>query len=172
MISRYRNAAATDQRGLEWSAGLTPVTIIPGLEAGLQTTGSIFRYRYEDFQSDGVILNDKMIPGIPRANVSSVLNFVVIKKVHVDLMHYWYDRMPLDNQNKNWTSSYHLLNVMASTYFRTGKHFELKVHGGINNLTSEHYSSFLALNATNGRFYNPMPGVNFFAGIGLVYSRN
>jgi iron complex outermembrane receptor protein len=172
MISRYRNAAAADQRGLEWSAGLLPLTIVPGVEAGLQTSGSIFRYRFDDFQSNGTILNDKMIPGIPRANVSSVLNVGLFQKVNIDIMHYWFDRMPLDNRNNIYTASYHLLNVLASIKFRTGQNFDLKVHGGINNLLGTEYSSFHALNASNGRFFNPMPETNFFAGISLVYSKN
>jgi iron complex outermembrane recepter protein len=172
MISLYRNAAATHQRGLEWSIAMLPLTLTPGLEIGMNTSGSVFRYAYENFESNGIIFNDKRIPGIPNANVVSGMNIIVKKKVNIDIFHYWYDKMPLDNANQNWTASYHLLNAAISTTFQTGKPFELKVQGGINNLLGTEYSSFLALNATNGRFYNPMPGINFFAGIALGYSKN
>ncbi len=172
MLNLYRNIASADQRGFEWSIAMDPVTLIPGIEAGIQTGGSIFRFSFDDFKLDNNLYNDKLIPGVPKANVNSNLNLIIAKKVNFQLMHYWYDRMPLDNSNVNWTSSYHLINAMVSTYFRIGKHFELKLHGGINNALGEEYSSFLALNATNGRFFNPMPGANFFAGFGLIYSRN
>lgn len=172
MINLYRNAASADQRGFEWSVTMTPVTLVPGIELGWQSGGSVFRYNYDDFESDNKIYNEKMIPGIPRANAASNISVIVRKKVNFDILHYWYDRMPFDNGNLLWTSSYHLLNAVIATSFRAGEHFEFKLHGGINNILGTEYSSFLALNATNGRFFNPMPGANFFAGFGLIYTRN
>jgi iron complex outermembrane receptor protein len=46
----------------------------------------------------------------------------------------------------------------------------LHVHGGINNLLDTQYSGLLAYNSSFGSYFNPAPGVNYFAGLGLTQS--
>jgi iron complex outermembrane receptor protein len=86
------------------------------------------------------------------------------------IIDYWMDRMPIENSNTTWTSSYHLLNAIASYEFNILKNFECAVHAGVNNLLNSSYSSFLNLNAAGNKYYNPSAPINLFAGIRLNYT--
>jgi iron complex outermembrane receptor protein len=93
-----------------------------------------------------------------------------LKGISVGLIDYWMDRMPIDNENTTWTSSYHILNAFAGYRFNVLKQVDCSLHGGINNILDASYSSFLSINGNAGRYYNPSAPRNFFIGFNIRYT--
>jgi iron complex outermembrane receptor protein len=168
-LQRYHNAGSTLQRGLEWSFKYTYKSVAEGLGISLWNNGTRNNHRFSKYVVDDQILNGNNIPGIPLTQINSGLQFEY-KHFSTSIIDYWMDRMPLENSNTTWTSSYHLLNAIASYQFNILKNFECAVHAGVNNLLNTSYSSFLNLNAAGNKYYNPSAPTNFFAGLRLNYT--
>jgi iron complex outermembrane receptor protein len=47
--------------------------------------------------------------------------------------------------------------------------WEVRPFVGVNNLFDEEYSGSVVVNAAGSRFFEPSPGRNAFAGLGLAY---
>jgi iron complex outermembrane receptor protein len=89
------------------------------------------------------------------------------QRLTLGVMHFYYDKMALDNANLHWSNPYHLLNARLDIVARKGKYIELDVYAGMNNLLNAKYSSFYQLNANNSAYYNPSATSNWFAGLRL-----
>ena len=168
-ITKYHNAAQADQKGIEWLFNYTYQPNHDLLETRFWTAGSVFHFIYDNYQQDGRIFNGNKLPGVPLVNMNSGVSFTAVERVKLDILHYWFDRMPLNNENTVWAPSYHLINMRASCPFRVAKVFELALHTGINNLFNEEYSSFYNLNAFANRYFNPSPGRNYYFGFSFTY---
>ena len=73
-----------------------------------------------------------------------------------------------DNANAVKTDSYLVSNVRAG-YRWSLNHWEFQPFAGVNNLFGEHYMSNIRINASFGRYYEPAPERNVYAGIELSY---
>jgi iron complex outermembrane receptor protein len=168
-LQRYHNAGSTLQRGVEWSFKWHCITGANGSGFVLWNNGTRNNHRFHKYVVDEQILNGNNIPGVPLTQMNSGLQ-LKHKHFSASIIDYWMDRMPLENSNSNWTSSYHLLNIMASYQLPVFKHFDLSLHAGVNNLLDSSYSSFFNLNAAGNKYYNPSAPRNFFCGFGLNYT--
>src|SRR5690606_13618643 len=78
--------------------------------------------------------------------------------------YFYSDRLPLDDKNSNYNSSYHLADSKMGYKVNLGKSFLIDVYGGLNNILDQKYSSIVSLNAANygggAAYYNPSPRRN------------
>lgn len=152
------------------------------LHRGLEAS---FNHRFEfiddsfveqiSFRSAAAIQNfkntsdeDYSIPGVPLATLSSGINVLFGRTLSIDINHYWSDRAPLNDENSDYLNAYHLLNTKI-TWEKKIRKLQVELYAGINNITDTKYTSFPAVNAFGGRYYNPAPALNMYGGIGLAY---
>ncbi len=165
--TRFANSGSTIQRGIEWSITKTFFKQHNALQIHLQTAGSAYNYRFDDFRRDEVQLSGKFIPGVPLFNTSTNIQFDWKKKLQLDIAHFWFDKTTLNNANSAWSNAYNLANLKVSYGISIKEKVDLSFFAGINNMFNASYSSFYGLNDINGRYFNPSPPKNYFGGIGV-----
>ncbi len=173
---RYTNSGNTTQRGVEWN--ITKTFRIKSAKHSLRLwhSGSAFNYTFDDYVIDDAQLSGKKLAGVPLFNTSSGAAFTFRNKVNIQLIHFWMDKTPLNNDNTAWSNAYHLLNARASFDTPLGKAIVMNVYAGMNNITGTAYTSFFNLNAaitpnpkTTGRYFNPAPPINYYGGLSLTW---
>jgi iron complex outermembrane receptor protein len=168
-VQRFHNAGSTIQRGIEWSFNYNSGNDMDNMSFSCWNTGTLNRHRFDKYEVDESILNDLYIPGIPVAQMNTGAQ-LQLKGISVGLINYWMDRMPIDNENTTWTSSYHILNAFAGYRFNVLKQLDCSLQGGINNILDASYSSFLSINGNAGKYYNPSATRNYFIGFNIRYT--
>lgn len=167
----YSNTGATRQEGIEWTLR-KHFAFGDSLEHSLSCwlSGAFQHYQFEDYIVDGVQVAGKVLPGVPKATVSSGVQMSLFDGgVTWSLTHYWMDRVRLNNANTVWGKAYHLLNtrvgiklISSETSRFTGEFFV-----GVQNVTNTEYTSFYAFNGAAGRYYNPSQPRSLFFGFTL-----
>ncbi len=168
-IQLYHNDGSTMQSGLEWTLHWRTNKSSDFFSLELWNTGSINNHRFDDYVSNGTILNENRLPGVPLSQMNSGVN-VQYKAFAISIIDYWMDRMPLNNTNTQWSNPYHLMNVMATWDLKLWGNLDCRLHAGVNNLFNSNYSSFLNLNAAASKFYNPSAPRNTFFGVRINYT--
>jgi iron complex outermembrane receptor protein len=80
----------------------------------------------------------------------------------------WVGAQFANNANTTRVPSYTVANLRLGTEFDSGG-ARLSPFVGINNLTDETYFSNIRINAFGGRFFEPAPDRNFYAGITVAF---
>ena len=168
-LDRYRNAGSTTQQGIEWSVKYTSDLIKNKLSITAWNNGGLNNPRFVNYQVDENKLGGYRIPGVALAQVNSGLD-IQFKGFSLAIQDFWLDRMPLNNINTEWSSSYHLTNIIFHYHFNRNKSLQWSVHAGANNVLNTSYTSFFNLNAFGGKYYNPAPPLNLFAGFRISYT--
>jgi len=164
---RFANSGNTVQRGIEWSLSKSVFKASSHFQIHIQTAGSAYLYRFDDYRSNETQLSGKAIPGVPLFNTSTNVQLDWKKKLQLDIAHFWFDKAPLNNGNTSWSNSYHLVNSRLSYVVAIKKKLEISFYAGINNVFNARYSSFYGLNDINGRYFNPSPPTNYYGGIAV-----
>lgn len=114
--------------------------------------------------------NGNQVPGVPVHRFNQQLNVNLLSIWTLRLSHQYFDKIVLNNENTDFTPSYHLLNLFTEVQLLSEKRkLQLSLFGGINNALDEFYFDFLQINAGFGRYYNPAPPRNEYAGIRLQW---
>lgn len=120
---------------------------------------------FEDFEGlDGVSYDGNRIPGIPKSLVQAGVRWQPRTALHLafDVLHA--SRFFADNANSVDAGDYTVADFRIE-YRWQGKRLELAPFAGVNNIFDENYSGNIRLNAAFGRYFEPAPGRNFYAGI-------
>lgn len=156
----FRNAGRTRRNGAElgvrWQATDT-------LALAASTTWSAFEYRrFED--AAGNRFDGNRLPGIPRQTLFAELawrdgqgRFAI-----VDL--YTASALYTENANVTEVGGYAVVNLRAGLS-SSWSGWEVETFVALNNATDREYFSNIRINDANGRFYEPAPERNWFAGI-------
>ena len=75
-----------------------------------------------------------------------------------------------NNANSVKVSSYVVTSLRLSYEFRNGD-WMVRPYVGINNLFDESYNSNIRINAFGGRYFEPAPEQNFYAGVTVRFER-
>lgn len=167
-IQLYDNIGSARQQGIEWMIQWDHTLMRDDLRIRLWHAGTANRYRFGNYSPDGRNYSGLSIPGVPLSQISSGV-IIANASWSLNLTDYYYDRMPITNDNKVWSDAYHILNCYADYRKTLGNHWEFSVHAGINNLLNTSYTSFFSLNGFGNRFYNPAASRNSFCGIRVNY---
>jgi iron complex outermembrane receptor protein len=162
--SFYRNAGKSRRKGLELSIATTPAQ---GVDLSLAYTNSDFNF--QKFTDDsGADFAGNTIPGIPRhvlhgeASYHSPLGlFASVDALYVSSIY-------LDNANSAQTGGYTVANLRAGYSIDRGP-WNWSVFGGANNMLDESYNANVRINAFGGRYFEPAPDANFYAGASVRY---
>ena len=80
------------------------------------------------------------------------------------------DRIPLDDANTVYSNSYELLSAKLGFKHILKNNMQLDLFAGVDNLLDQKYSLGNDLNAFGGRYFNPAPERNYFAGLRLKFN--
>lgn len=158
----YENAGSSTHDGIETSASRS---LSDSLDLSLSYTWSDFTFdRFEGIGGENY--DGNRIPGIPRHLLHGELRwqpraewFGAFDVLHASSFY-------ADNANRVEAAAYTVASVRFE-YRWQGARYEIAPFAGINNLFDEKYSGNVRLNAIFGRYYEPAPGRNVFAGIEL-----
>ncbi|MBK8112280.1 MAG: TonB-dependent receptor [Saprospiraceae bacterium] len=91
-----------------------------------------------------------------------------VNHLKLRLDHQFVGKVYLRNGSEESTSSYVEANFQAS-YTIDAEYQDIVFNLGLNNIYNAVYSSNIRINASNGRYYEPAPPFNFWAGIQFVW---
>lgn len=171
-VAVFRNVGSTRQKGIETSLAYTlvnqPTQTLSLLKVWASYTYSHFRFR--EYQKDEMDLSGKKLTGVAPHAATAGLDFNTRVGLYLNLTGNYADRIPLNDENTVYASSYVIAGAKLGLRKQLGAHFGLDVFGGVDNLTDEKYSLGNDLNAFGGRFFQPAPDRNYYGGISLKYT--
>jgi iron complex outermembrane receptor protein len=155
----FENAGETTRDGIE--AGLVVIPA-PGWRASASYTYSDFVF--ENFISDGDSFDGNRLPGLPRQLFFADLGYEHGSGLYAigDLL--YAGKLFADNANDAEVDSYTVANLRAGWRKRFGA-WEVHPFFGVNNVFDEEYNDNIRINAFGGRYFEPAPERNFFAGL-------
>ncbi|RIJ37841.1 TonB-dependent receptor domain-containing protein [Pontibacter oryzae] len=171
-VAVFRNVGSTRQKGVETSMAYTllnqPTQTLSLLKVWASYTYSHFRFR--EYQKGETDLSGKKLTGVAPHAVTAGLDFNTRVGLYLNLTGNYADRIPLNDENTVYATSYVVAAAKLGLRKQLGAHFGLDVFGGVDNLTDEKYSLGNDLNAFGGRFFQPAPDRNYYGGISLKYT--
>lgn len=153
------NAAEVRQRGVETGAQFA-------LTSALTLAGT---YTYSDFVYDRYLagttdFTGNELPGIPKHNAFAELRYRDARGLTGGVEVQSVGQFFLNDANTATNPAYRVVNLRLGWERATGA-VRVAPFVAVNNLFSEEYSSQPQINAALGRFFNPLPGVNYSAGL-------
>lgn len=174
----YTNAGRVMQKGVEFSANYNFMNESNRFfsHVDLYFNGQLTEYTFGNYALDQENFAGLRIPGMPISSLNTGVKCTTQEdRVSVSIQHNYVDRIPINNSNTVWTGAYHLVNFRIDTTprfirksFKNDNKGSLKLSFGINNLLDTSYTSFLQTNGFGGRYFNPAPVRNYYAGITLL----
>jgi iron complex outermembrane receptor protein len=158
--SFFENAGSSTRNGVETS-------LTAELAKGLTGTAS---YTWSDFTFDrfsgldGAVYDGNRIPGVPEHLLNLDLTWSHDSGLYAGWDLLYVGHFYADNANEVETGDYFVSNLRLG-YRWAGQNWQIEPFAGINNLFDEKYNGNIRLNATFGRYYEPDPERNFFAGV-------
>lgn len=159
----FENLGEVEQLGLELAG---TVRLPRGFDLYGMYTFSDFTI--EDFVTDEADFSGNVLPGVPDHTLFGELRWrhptglsAAANVQHVSS--FWFD-----NANTAENDPYTVVNLRAQGEWNLGQ-LRLAPFVGLNNLLDETYSAFALINDTQGRFYNPLPGIHAFGGVGVTF---
>lgn len=162
--SFFENAGSSTHDGVETSL---VIELLPGLMGTISYTWSDFVFG--DFVGgSGDDYGGNRIPGVPRHLFNLDFDWAHGSGIYAGLDLMYAGSFYANNANTVETGSYLLSNFRLGYRWEWGK-WAFEPFAGINNLLDEAYMSNVRLNASFGRYYEPAPERNAYAGAMLRY---
>lgn len=168
----FRNAGATDQKGIELALDYTLIqnsdSFLSNLQIGTAFTGHYFKFK--DYQNNDNDYSGNDLTGVPPNNLITRLDLRTKPGIYLNFTHQFTDEIPLNDSNTVYQDAYNLVNLRFGWAKWLGTSWELEVFGGVDNLLNESYSLGNDLNPFGGRFYQPAPTSNWYGGIKAAFN--
>ena len=162
----YRNAGQSSRTGIETAFSWTH-----GSGFGLDLSWTWSDFTFDDFvDENGNDFSGKELPGLPRQFGYLGLRYRADGGLNVVWDNTFSGELFADNANSVRVSSYVVSSLRAS-YELTRGDWLVRPFLGINNLFDEGYNSNIRINAFGGRYYEPAPDRNIYAGITIRFNR-
>jgi len=159
----FRNAGSSRKNGAEAAIRIFPTE---RLSATFSYTYSDFQYK--EFVAGGNDFSGNRLPGVPE-------HFGNVQFRYVDpsgLSLRWNTRivgaLQADDANTAEISGYSFSDLRAS-WERDYRDWNVEGFAGVNNVFDQAYSANIRINAFGGRYYEPAPERNLYAGLRLRY---
>ncbi|MBS9523365.1 TonB-dependent receptor plug domain-containing protein [Litoribacter alkaliphilus] len=163
----FRNAGATDQRGIEALLDYTlvqnPNAFLSNLKFTHAFTGHYFEFR--NYESGGNDFSGNKLTGVAPNSLVNQFDLTTSLGFYLNLTHHFVDEIPLNDGNTVFQEAYNLVSARLGWRKTFINRWDLEVYAGGENLLDESYSLGNDLNAFAGRYYQPAPGRNYFGGL-------
>jgi len=162
----YANAGQSTRNGIELSYSANP---LPWLNWIVAYTYSDFTF--DQFKDDnGNDFAGNHLPGIPDHSVFAEIGYNHASGFYGVIDAQYVGELFANNANTETIDSYTLTSLRIGLDKSIGS-FELGPFVGIQNLFDEPYTANVRINAFGGRFFEPGPGRNAYAGISVRYRK-
>jgi iron complex outermembrane recepter protein len=156
----FANAGKSSRHGIEAVARWQGES---GLRAELSYTWSDFTF--DEFLDDnGNDFAGKRLPGLPQHFAYASLSYDSEKNIYGTFEINYSGNLYANNANDVSVPSYVVGNIRFGYRGRAGR-WRVEPYVGINNIFDESYNSNIRINAFGGRFFEPAPVRNYYAGI-------
>lgn len=162
----YSNAGSSTRDGVETAVSWAN-------ESGLRIDAS---FTWSDFRFDSFIddnANDfsgNQLPGLPKQFGYLGLTYNSEGGFSGTIETIYSGDLYANNANSAEVSSYTTANIRLAYEF-TRDRWMFRPYFGINNLFDENYNNNIRINAFGGRYFEPAPPMNFYAGIVVNFRR-
>lgn len=164
--SYYSNAGSSSRDGVEaalsWQAK-------NGLSAELSYTWSDFTF--DEFIDNGQDYSGRQLPGLPQHFGYIGLTYATGSGFTASIETLYSGELYADNGNTTSVSSHAVSNIRLEHQWQRGV-WKFRPYLGVNNVFGEQYASNIRTNAFGGRYYEPAPGLNIYAGLAVSFSRD
>ena len=160
----FANAGRTRRDGVEFGLhyNLSESTAL-----SLAYTWSDFVFR--DFEvTDGLSLAGNRLPGLPQHAVFAEISWRGGDGWFAKTDWLAVGEVFADNANENLVDSYAVVNARIGRELGSGR-YSMGGFVAVNNLLNHEYFSNIRINAAGGRYFEPAPGRNVFAGLQLRF---
>jgi iron complex outermembrane receptor protein len=157
----FENAGSSVHDGIE--AGISAL-VAPGWTASLAYTYSNFKF--DEFVTDAGDFSGNRVPGVPPHQLHARLGYARGTGPSGSLRLTATDDYFVDSANENRNDGYAIVDLRLGYTAHTAG-FEIVPFLGINNILDVRYNSSVVVNAIAGRYYEPAPGRNLYAGLRL-----
>jgi iron complex outermembrane receptor protein len=163
----YENAGKSKRNGLEAQLVVEPIT---NMVASLAYTYSDFEF--EDFiDDDGNDFGGKTIPGVPDHLLNADVTYTHQNGLYSQVSLLYVDEIFANNANTVSNKSYTVTDLRLG-YTRFFGNWEISPFIGVNNLFDKQYNGNVRINAFGGRYFEPAPDRDVYAGMTLRYDFN
>ena len=159
----YRNAGESHRIGAEF--GVT-VALAQGLRTRFSYT--YLEAEFDHYLKNGVDLAGNTVPGLPRHELFGELLYEHPGGAFMGIDIFYAADFFVDDENSLQSSAYALVNLRAGYRKQLGR-WLIMPFLGIENLFDETYNGNVRINANGGRYFEPAPGVNAYAGLRFGY---
>ena len=160
----FRNSGTTERKGVEAWLRWRPHKSWQGT---VSYTYSDFEF--QEFVVSGVSFEGNRIPGIPVHRVVGKIDYHHSQGWFGSLQSEYVDEFYVNNENTAENSAYTNTQLKVGVEKRWGS-IQASMFMGVNNLFDVNYNANTRINAAGGRYFEPAPPLNVFAGISLSWS--
>jgi len=138
--------------------------------APLRWTGAVtlLDAKYRNYSVDGISFNGNDEPGIPTYWVYQELAYLGPYGLFAAIEAFFVDGYFVNDANTASTDSYALINLRAGYEHTFFDHWTVAPFLGLGNLANQNYDGTVRLNALGGRYFEPAPTLNSYAGIAVI----
>ena len=155
----FQNIGTTLRRGIELELDYQ---ILPSVRS--QLSYSLGQFDFDEHNRSE--LSGNRLPGIPLQTGYLSLEYVHSSGLGVQLENRYVGNIYLDNENTVNESAY-LLGNFSLSYTYQGDKYSATPFFNLRNIYNTQYSDNLRINAFGGRYFEPAPGLHFYAGVSL-----
>jgi iron complex outermembrane receptor protein len=176
-IQLFANAGDTHQRGAEvaasgwlWQPATSTNAASPA--AGLRAWASYAynRFRFGSYESaTGQQYGGNQLTGTAPHTLSAGLDFSQALGFYLSPTVGHQSTLPLNDANTDYAASYWVFGSRVGWRRTLASRLSLDVYGGVENVGDRRYSLGNDLNAFGGRYFQPAPGRNYYAGVLVGY---
>jgi iron complex outermembrane receptor protein len=168
----FTNAGSTKQRGIESQASYKVLAREHSFisNVGIWTSYTWDKFNYDEFKQSTTDYSGKQLPSVAPNTVAAGLDVSTKNGIYSNLTYFYSDRIPLNDANSDYASSYNLLSERLGWRKPLKKKMMLDVFVGGDNLFDVTYSLGNDINAAGGRYYNAAPGRNFYGGASIHFN--
>ena len=125
-------------------------------------------YYFSDYKQGNNNYTGNAVTGVPKHITNAGIDMATKNKYYLHLLLNATAAIPLNDSNTNYANAYQNLQLKMGRYIHW-KQAKLNIFCGIDNLLNQNYSLGNDINAFGGRYYNPAPSRNYYAGINFSW---
>jgi iron complex outermembrane receptor protein len=168
----FVNAGSTKQIGIEtllsWQVINSSIKPVSNFKIWLSHTWSDFTYN--NFKQVTVDYSGKRLPSVPKNVIASGFDLSTKLGIYLNMNYYYASRIPLNDANTDYASSYNLLGARAGWKKHLHPKVLMELFIAADNILDEKYSLGNDINGFGGRYYNVAMPFNFAGGISLNFN--
>jgi iron complex outermembrane receptor protein len=167
----FVNAGSTKQLGLE---SYLSWQILNNLKSTVSNFKIWLSHTWNDFTYDNFkqVINDysgNKLPSVPPQVIAAGIDMATSLGIYLNVNYYYADRIPLNDANTDYASSYNLLGARVGWKKDLHPKVLMELFLAADNILDEKYSLGNDINAFGGRYYNAAATFNFAGGIALNF---